>query len=51
VTDGGDIASVGLGLFIVQSLSQAQGGRAWAENQPGRGARITFTLPFRRDDR
>lgn len=50
-TDGGDIASVGLGLFIVQSLAQAHGGRAWAENEPGRGARITFTLPFRRDDR
>jgi len=50
-TGVGDIASVGLGLFIVQSLSQAQGGRAWAENEPGRGARITFTLPFRAADR
>lgn len=50
-TEGGDIASVGLGLFIVQGLAQAHGGRAWAENEPNRGARITFTLPFRRDDR
>lgn len=47
--DDGDMASVGLGLFIVQSLAQAQGGRAWAENEPDRGARITFTLPYRRD--
>lgn len=50
-TEADDIASVGLGLFIVQGLSHAHGGRAWAENEPGRGARITFTLPFRREDR
>ena len=39
--------SVGLGLYIVRSLTQAHGGRVWAENVPGRGARITFTLPVR----
>lgn len=47
----GGMASVGLGLFIVYSLARAQGGRAWAENEPGKGARVTFTLPYRREDR
>jgi K+-sensing histidine kinase KdpD len=39
--------SVGLGLFIVRNLTQAHGGRVWAENAPNGGARITFTLPLR----
>lgn len=43
--------SVGLGLFIVQSLAKAHGGRAWAENVPGSGARVTFSLPYRRGER
>jgi len=47
--EDGDMASVGLGLFIVHSLAAAQGGRAWAENEPDRGARITFSLPYRRE--
>lgn len=41
--------SVGLGLFIVRSLTQGHGGRVWAENRDGGGTRITFTLPLRRD--
>jgi signal transduction histidine kinase len=44
-TDSG--GSVGLGLFIVRNLTQAHGGRVWAENAPSGGARITFTLPLR----
>ena len=39
-TDGG-----GLGLVIAQGLVVAQGGRVWAENRPGGGARVSFTLP------
>jgi two-component system, OmpR family, sensor histidine kinase KdpD len=39
--------SVGLGLFIVRNLTQAHGGRVWAENASSGGARITFTLPLR----
>jgi two-component system OmpR family sensor kinase/two-component system sensor histidine kinase BaeS len=35
----------GLGLSIAQSLIQAQGGRIWAESQPGRGSIFRFTLP------
>jgi signal transduction histidine kinase len=38
--DGG-----GLGLVITQGLVLAQGGRVWAENRPGGGARVSFTLP------
>jgi two-component system, OmpR family, sensor histidine kinase KdpD len=42
--------SVGLGLFIVRNLTQAHGGRVWAENAPTGGARITFTLPLRSEE-
>ena len=41
--------SVGLGLFIVRSLTLGHGGRVWAENRDGGGTRITFTLPLRRE--
>lgn len=47
----GGNGSVGLGLFIVKSLADAHGGRAWAENADGKGARVSFTLPFRHGDR
>jgi len=36
---------LGLGLAIVKGLVEAHGGRVWAENRAGRGARFTFTLP------
>jgi signal transduction histidine kinase len=35
----------GLGLAIAQALVEAQGGRIWAEDRPGGGARVSFTLP------
>ncbi len=38
-------AGAGLGLAIAQGLVEAQGGRIWAENRPGGGARVSFTLP------
>jgi signal transduction histidine kinase len=34
----------GLGLAIARALVEAQGGRIWAEERPGGGARISFTL-------
>ncbi|HEV3474854.1 MAG TPA: ATP-binding protein [Actinomycetota bacterium] len=48
----GDVAStgsVGLGLFIVRSLTQGHGGRVWVENVNGGGTKVTFTLPLRRE--
>jgi len=35
----------GLGLAIAQGLVLAHGGRIWAENRRGGGARVAFTLP------
>jgi signal transduction histidine kinase len=35
----------GLGLAIARALVEARGGRIWAEDRPGGGARISFTLP------
>ncbi len=35
----------GLGLAIVQAIVEAHGGTTRAENAPGAGARISFTLP------
>ena len=35
----------GLGLAIARGFVEAQGGRIWAENRSGGGARFAFTLP------
>jgi signal transduction histidine kinase len=48
-TEPGAGGSVGLGLFIVRSLTEGQGGRVWADNEAGGGARVTFALPLRRE--
>ena len=36
---------MGLGLAIARGLVEAHGGRIWAENRSGGGARVAFTLP------
>jgi two-component system, OmpR family, sensor kinase len=34
----------GLGLAVVDAIARAHGGRAWAQNRPGGGARVTVLL-------
>lgn len=36
----------GLGLAICREIIQAHGGKIYAENEPHKGARFTFTLPL-----
>ena len=36
----------GLGLFFVVNVARKLGGRVWASNLPGAGARVTLELPL-----
>lgn len=43
---GARVNGMGLGLFVVRSLTEAQGGRAWYEPMPEAGSAFCFTLPL-----
>ncbi|MFL5358059.1 ATP-binding protein [Archangium sp.] len=38
---------LGLGLYLARRAAEAHGGRVWAEQRPGGGARFTLELPLR----
>jgi two-component system, OmpR family, sensor kinase len=43
-TSSGAPASLGLGLALVRRIALAHGGKAWAENVPGGGALVAFSV-------
>jgi PAS domain S-box-containing protein len=40
---------MGMGLSICRSIIEAHGGRLWAENNPDKGATVSFTVQVSRD--
>jgi signal transduction histidine kinase len=42
---GRDAGSLGLGLALVKRIAEAHGGRAYASNRSGGGARVGLEIP------
>ena len=42
---GQKVPGTGLGLYIVKSMVEAQGGRIWVQSEPGRGTKFTIRVP------
>lgn len=45
-TGATSVRGSGIGLSLVKRIVEAHGGRAWVENAPGGGARVSFSLPL-----
>jgi signal transduction histidine kinase len=43
------LGGLGLGMSITRGIIEAHGGEIWVESEPGRGTKVSFTLPLNGD--